>query len=56
MSSVVKKTLDSNTIPKDIRPEKSEYVGNYALRVYWSDKHDTGIFHYKVLRDFDKST
>ena len=49
------KTLDSNTIPKDIRPEKSEYVGNYALRVYWSDKHDTGIFHYKVLRDFENS-
>jgi ATP-binding protein involved in chromosome partitioning len=49
------KTLDSNTIPKDIRPEKSEYVGNYALRVYWSDKHDTGIFHYKMLRDFENS-
>ena len=49
------KTLDSTTLPKDIRPLKSEYVGNYALRVYWSDKHNTGIFNYKMLRDFKKS-
>ena len=46
------KTLDSNNIPKDIKPLRSEYVGNYAIRVYWSDNHDTGIFNYKMLRDF----
>ena len=50
-----KKTLDPKTIPKNIKPIKSEYVGNYALRVYWSDKHDTGIFHFKMLRNFEKS-
>ena len=38
---------------KRIRPLKSEFVGNYALRVYWSDSHDTGIFHYKMLRTFN---
>ena len=47
------KTLLSNSIPKDISPLRSEYVGNYALRFYWSDKHDTGIFRYKMIRDFD---
>ena len=46
------KTLDSKSIPKEITPLKSEYVGNYALRIYWSDKHDTGIFHFKMLRNF----
>ena len=51
----IKKKLDQKTIPKDIRPLRSEYVGNYALRVYWSDSHDTGIFHYKMLRAFNNS-
>jgi DUF971 family protein len=49
------KTLDSTKIPKNIRPLKSEYVGNYALRIYWSDQHNTGIFHYKMLRNFENS-
>ena len=44
------KTLDTNSIPKDIHPLSSEYVGNYALRIQWSDKHDTGIYHFKMLQ------
>lgn len=48
------KTLDSGSIPKDISPLKSEYVGNYAIRIYWSDKHDSGIFNFKMLRNFGK--
>ncbi len=49
------KTLDSNSIPKNIAPIKSEYVGNYALRIYWNDEHDSGIFHFNMLREFEKS-
>ena len=48
------KTLDPGSIPKDIKPVKSEYVGNYAIRIYWNDKHDSGIFHFKMLRNFSK--
>ncbi len=47
------KTLDPNSIPKDIHPLSSEYVGNYALRIQWSDKHDTGIYHFNTLRNFN---
>lgn len=27
-----------------------ELVGNYALRISWSDGHDTGIYSWKYLR------
>jgi DUF971 family protein len=26
-------------------------VGNYALRIVWSDGHDSGIFSFRYLRD-----
>ena len=47
------KTLDSKSNPKDIAPLKSEYVGNYAIRIYWNDNHESGIFHFKMLRNFE---
>lgn len=28
----------------------AELVGNYALRIRWSDGHDTGIYDYALLR------
>ena len=45
------KTLSSNSIPKDIRIRQYEYVGNYALRIQWSDGHDTGLYTFKSLRN-----
>ena len=29
---------------------KAEPVGNYAIRLTWSDGHDTGIYSYTFLR------
>jgi len=29
----------------------AELVGNYALRIKWSDGHDTGIYSFKYLRE-----
>ncbi|MDH4248776.1 MAG: DUF971 domain-containing protein [Deltaproteobacteria bacterium] len=50
------KVLDSKTIPPDIHIKKAEYVGNYALRITWSDEHDSGIFHFSLLRGlFDEA-
>ncbi len=29
----------------------AELVGNYALRIIWSDQHSTGIYSYTYLRE-----
>lgn len=46
-----RKTLDPKTIPADIHIQKCEYVGNYAIRIDWSDRHNTGIYSFRFLRD-----
>jgi ATP-binding protein involved in chromosome partitioning len=45
------KTLDSSSIAKDIHAQSCEYVGNYAIRIHWSDGHDTGLYNFKLLRE-----
>jgi len=37
----------------DLRAEDAELVGNYAIRIRFSDGHDTGIFSWKYLRQID---
>ncbi len=45
-----RKILDPASIPQDIRPLSIEPVGNYAIRIHWSDGHDTGIYTWQTLR------
>jgi DUF971 family protein len=45
-----RKILDPATIPPDIRPLQISGVGNYALKIQWSDGHDTGIYTWVTLR------
>ena len=45
------RTLDPESVPADISIERMELVGNYALRVRWSDGHDTGLYTWERLRD-----
>jgi DUF971 family protein len=45
-----RKLLDPATIPADIRPDRIEPVGNYAIRIVWSDGHDTGLYTWQTLR------
>ena len=33
-----------------LRPERAELVGRYALQIYWSDGHSTGIYAFDYLR------
>lgn len=32
-----------------------EYVGRYGIRISWADGHDTGIYIFERLRQFDAS-
>jgi DUF971 family protein len=36
-------------IPEDILPTELGYSGNYALKVTWSDGHNSGIFTWERL-------
>jgi len=42
--------LDLATVPRDVRPRTIQSVGNYALRITWSDGHDTGLYSFVLLR------
>jgi DUF971 family protein len=44
--------LDPATIPQDVHPLDLEQVGNYGLKIRWSDGHDTGIYAWDRLRSF----
>jgi DUF971 family protein len=44
------RVLDVAMIPDDIRPAGVSFVGNYALKITWSDGHDTGLYSWELLR------
>ncbi|MCZ6556300.1 MAG: DUF971 domain-containing protein [SAR324 cluster bacterium] len=46
------KVLDQASISKDIHIKSADYVGNYALRIDWSDGHNTGIYSFRFLREY----
>jgi DUF971 family protein len=41
--------LDPGTIPADIAPVEMSFTGNYALKIRWSDGHDTGLYTWDML-------
>ncbi len=36
--------------------ESAEMVGNYAIRIRFSDGHDTGIYSWRYLREIDPAS
>lgn len=48
--------LDPATVPADVRPEGLEPVGNYALRIRWSDGHETGLYSWRQLRGYGEDS
>jgi DUF971 family protein len=45
------RTLDVDSVPEDILPQDVGMTGNYALRVRWTDGHDTGLFTWVKLHE-----
>lgn len=45
--------LKPDTVPQDLTHTDVKMVGNYALTVYFSDGHHTGIFTFPMLREND---
>ena len=41
--------LDPTTVAQDVAPRSISLVGNYAIRIDWSDGHGTGIYTYELL-------
>ena len=35
---------------KALKPERAELIGRYAVQIYWSDGHSTGIYSFDYLR------
>lgn len=45
-----RKILNPDSVGEDIKPEDVSLTGNYALKIRWSDTHDTGLFTWNHLR------
>ena len=42
--------LDPASVPEDIKADRVVLVGAYAMRIDWSDGHDTGIYTFEYLK------
>jgi DUF971 family protein len=42
--------LNPNSVPPDLELLEVSLCGNYALRIKWSDQHDSGLFTWNHLR------
>ncbi|MCA8986101.1 MAG: DUF971 domain-containing protein [Planctomycetaceae bacterium] len=44
------RTFGVSDAAEDVRPEGMELVGNYAVKISWSDRHQTGLYTWEYLR------
>ena len=44
-----KRILDLSTIPANLTIKDMQLVGHYAVKIVWSDDHDTGLFTWQNL-------
>jgi DUF971 family protein len=48
------RTIQKESISPEIRPVDVKLIGRYAVQITWSDRHDTGMYHYKRLWELCK--
>lgn len=44
--------LDPRSVRPDVRADEISLVGRYAIKIRWSDRHDTGIYTFQTLREW----
>jgi DUF971 family protein len=42
--------VDVGDVPEDVSVDGMELVGNYAVKITWSDGHDSGMYTWERLR------
>jgi ATP-binding protein involved in chromosome partitioning len=42
--------LDEASVPENVRAKSIELVGQYAIQIFWTDGHETGIYSFRELR------
>ena len=47
--------LNRESVADEIVPEDVSLTGNYALKILWSDTHDSGLFTWNHLREIAAS-
>lgn len=50
-----RKILKDEDVPKDVHPLAIQPVGQYAIRIQWSDGHQTGIYTWEHLNKLSQS-
>lgn len=45
------RVVDVDSVPAEIAPADVGFSGNYALKITWSDGHDTGLFTWEYLAE-----
>jgi DUF971 family protein len=48
------RTIDPNSIRPDLKLEGMEGIGNYAVRLAWSDGHSSGLYTWETLQRLAK--
>lgn len=46
--------LDPDSVPDDVGIREMKLVGNYALKIVWSDGHDTGLYTWERLAELTR--
>lgn len=42
--------LDAATVPANVRAQRIDLIGQYAIQIAWTDGHDSGIYNFRDLR------
>ncbi|GDY07524.1 1-(5-phosphoribosyl)-5-[(5-phosphoribosylamino) methylideneamino] imidazole-4-carboxamide isomerase [Planctomycetia bacterium] len=41
--------VDVEDVPLAVAPTNIQFSGNYAIKISWNDRHDTGLFTWEYL-------